>query len=256
MDCNSIIRGNKVLTEARRGLNQSIWNGTKLDPFVRKRLLKIATDFVDTLNLAKNIKPNDVHLTGSMANYNWHKSSDLDVHIVIDFKKIDCNQKIATEYLHDEASIWNEHHRITVRGHEVEVYIQNIGEKVYAGGTYSLLKGEWVKFPKHIKMPPKDEVKKKALVIAKSIDKLSAQIKKSDPETVHKKLQAIRNRIKKMRQRALASQGEGAVDNHVFKYLRQSGHMKKLVDSAREAYDKSMTVHESVIDCKSFLLME
>lgn len=251
-----MIRSTEVLNEARRGLNQSIWNGTKLDPFVRKRLLKVATDFVDTLNLAKNIKPDDIHLTGSMANYNWRKDSDLDVHIVIDFKKIDCDQKIATEYLHDESSLWNEHHKITVRGHEVEVYIQDTRETVYAGGIYSLLKGEWVKFPKHIKMPPKDEVKKKALVIAKSIDKLSAQLKKGDAEAVHKKLESIRKRIKKMRQRALASQGEGAVDNHVFKYLRQSGHMKKLVDAAREAYDKSMTVHESVIDCKSFLLME
>jgi hypothetical protein len=245
-----------LLTEAKRGLNQGVWNGTKLDPFVRNRLLKIVDDFIADLNLAKSVKPSDIQLTGSMANYNWRNDSDLDVHIVLDFKKIDCDRKIATEYLHDEASLWNEHHSINLRGHEVEVYVQDVTETVYAGGTYSLLKGEWVKFPKHIKMPNKVEVKKKAIVIAKQIDRLSAALKKGDAGTVHKKLEAIRKRIKNMRKRALAASGEGAVDNHVFKYLRQSGHMKKLVDSAREAYDKSMTVHEAVIDCKSFLLTE
>ena len=67
-------------------LQPDLWNGDKLDPEVRERLLEIAEDFMAGLDVEADIE--DIRFTGSLANYNWSKYSDIDLHIVVDFSKI------------------------------------------------------------------------------------------------------------------------------------------------------------------------
>ena len=78
-------------------LNPAIWKGADIDERVRKGLLQIVNDFLDGLRV--KINPEDIVLTGSSANYNWTPQSDIDVHIVVDFKKIkSVDPKVLSDY--------------------------------------------------------------------------------------------------------------------------------------------------------------
>ncbi len=70
----------------------------------------------------------DLRFTGSLANYNWSKYSDIDLHIVVDFSKIDENTELVKDFLMRPGWRWNELHDITIYGHEVEIYVENVGE--------------------------------------------------------------------------------------------------------------------------------
>ena len=79
----------------RNTLCPKLWNinedGAKLDNIVRKGLLKIAQDFVANLKKENNIhiKIHDIVIIGSITNYNWTDYSDIDLHVVTDFKDLD-----------------------------------------------------------------------------------------------------------------------------------------------------------------------
>ena len=74
--------------ELKPELNQNIWNeDVELRPEVQLRLDEIANDFIEKLDL-KEVEVKDVIITGSLANYNWSRYSDIDVHILIDFVNI------------------------------------------------------------------------------------------------------------------------------------------------------------------------
>ena len=72
--------------EQQKKLNSKIWekfgNSVRMEPIVRTRLLEIANEFIDFLDV--EIMVSDIILTGSLANYNWSKYSDFDIHILID----------------------------------------------------------------------------------------------------------------------------------------------------------------------------
>ena len=54
-------------------------------PKVRERLLDIAYEFIDFLGV--DVIVSDVVMTGSLANFNWSKYSDVDLHIISDFEQ-------------------------------------------------------------------------------------------------------------------------------------------------------------------------
>jgi predicted nucleotidyltransferase len=64
-------------------LNPTYWKDKTFDKHVREKILNIVVDFIREVDLRVPIK--DVTLTGSLANYNYNKYSDLDVHIILDF---------------------------------------------------------------------------------------------------------------------------------------------------------------------------
>ena len=85
--------------EIKPKLNPKIWaNESKVRPDVRKQLLKIADDFYDSLDIPW-VEVKDVRLTGSLANYNWSNYSDVDLHVVINYKDINNDKDLVTEYL-------------------------------------------------------------------------------------------------------------------------------------------------------------
>ena len=72
-------------------LNSEIWDDhdnieeSKMKPEIREGLLEIANEFVEFLGF--DIFVQDVTMTGSLANFNWSDYSDIDLHIIYDFKE-------------------------------------------------------------------------------------------------------------------------------------------------------------------------
>src|SRR5438445_10871078 len=77
--------------KTQKELNPIVWNDEDtINPKIREDLLEITNDFYDDLEL--DIKYDDIILTGSICNYNYsNKYSDFDLHILVDFSKIDKN---------------------------------------------------------------------------------------------------------------------------------------------------------------------
>ena len=105
----------------------------------------IAQDFYSIFKIDLPIE--DIQLTGSLANYNWTPKSDLDVHVLIDFSKVDPNKDLVERALDGQRFIWNLRHNIIIRGHDVELYIQDVNEPHVASGLFSLQRNEWIKTP-------------------------------------------------------------------------------------------------------------
>lgn len=230
------------MADANR-LNPALWNGRALDNEVRARLLQIAHDFLKDAKPA-TLRPIDIVLTGSNANYNWKPTSDLDLHIVVDVSKVGCPSDVATEYLYDMTALWNEHHLIFLRGHQVELYLQDAAEKVpFSAGVYSLMKREWVREPVAVTDPDSKIVKKKADVLAAQIDNLVAKTGAS--RAALDGMERMRDRLRQMRHAGLAKSGEHSVENLVFKELRNRGLIDRLKLAARHSYDELMSIHEN-----------
>ncbi len=227
----------------RDSLNPKIFEkGQKLKPEIRTRLLMIADDFFETLDIPWT-DVEDVTLTGSLSNYNWSKFSDVDLHILIDYKEIDENAELVSEYLMAKKNIWNDKHNITIKGYDVEVYAQNIEEEHISTGVYSILWDEWLVKPKKSDVTiDGKKVKQKASTIIDGFDNLMLTFRNNEYDKVIRRIHNIKTKIKKLRQTGLDRDGEYSYENITFKVLRRIGLLEKLSNLETLAYDKSLTL--------------
>jgi hypothetical protein len=220
----------------------NIWDGEELNSQVREALLLIAEEFYNTLDVSSPLE--DVRFTGSLANFNYTPKSDLDLHLIIDFSKVDENSQLVKNYFDAKRVLWNKKHTIVVKGYEVEVYIENVGEKHISTGIYSALDGEWIVRPTQTKPDVDvDTANKKADTIKKEIDGAVAL----DNNLDH--LQKIKEKIKKMRLCGLEDGGIFSPENIAFKILRNDGDIDRLSLAITKEYDRQHSLPEEV--CKT-----
>lgn len=233
--------------DVQKQLNPKFWVNGKLNSRVRLRLLDIADIFFDSLDV-NWVKPKDIIMTGSLANYNWSKYSDIDLHILVDFKEVDERVDFVKNYFDSKKKIWNEEHEdLTIYGYPVELYVQDINEEHTASGIYSLEKNEWLKEPEKddltaVKLD-KETIADKTKKIADTIENLeTACEEEKDTEKLDilsNKVKKLFDRIKGMRKDALKNGGsELSVGNLIFKSLRRLGYIGRLVDLKRVTFDK------------------
>jgi len=217
----------------------NIWDGEELNSRVREALLLIAQEFYNTLGVDAGLE--DVRFTGSLANFNYTSKSDLDLHLVIDFSKVDENSELVKNYFDAKRVLWNKKHIITVKGYEVEVYIENEGEKHISTGIYSVSDNEWIVKPSQVEGEADlDAANKKAGTIKKEID---AAINSED-NLEH--LRKIKEKIKKMRQCGLEEGGIFSAENIAFKILRNDGDINRLSSAITKEYDRQHSLPEEV----------
>ena len=77
---------NTGLLKPKDNLYTRFWKKSGLSPIVSRKLLQIAEDVIESLKL--EVEEEDIIITGSIASYNWHDMSDIDLHIMLDFEKI------------------------------------------------------------------------------------------------------------------------------------------------------------------------
>jgi len=220
-------------------LNPKVWlpNG-KLRPIVRDKLLNIADDFKEYLDIPW-VDVIDVTFTGSLANYNWSRFSDIDLHIIIRYEEVgDDSDELITNYLMAKKNLWNDQHDIKVFGFEVELYAQDASEPHTSTGVYSIDNDKWLVKPKKGKPDiDKEMVRKKAADIMNKIDDIEDLFKKGKEELVLDKIDIIWDKIKTMRKSGLDRGGEYSYENIVFKVLRRNGYMEKLMNIKTNSYD-------------------
>lgn len=224
-------------------LNPKIWDGEILKPEIRKTLLKIADDYFEGLDI-KDVDIEDVTFTGSLANYNWSEYSDVDLHILVDYKDIPVDEDLIQDFLKSKSTSWNENHDVKIYGFDVELYVQDIAEEHVSTGVYSILKNKWIIKPEKKRINVDNiNVKLKSNRIMDNIDDLYDEMKKTkNYENIVTKADKIKDKIKKMRQAGLDRAGEFSVENMVFKVLRRNGMLERLSDIKTVAYDKLVSL--------------
>jgi predicted nucleotidyltransferase len=213
-------------------------------PKVRERLLEIAYEFIDFLGV--DIVVSDVVMTGSLANFNWSKYSDVDLHIIADFGQFTEKELPLYEELFKlKKTLFNDKHNIKIYGYDVELYVQDESESHFSSGEYSVLFDEWITEPKKedieidtnlIKVKSENWMK----IIDEVIEDAEEQSLESGVETINK----IKDKLKKYRTAGLEDGGEMSDENLVFKVLRRNGYIKKLFDFQNEYQDKKLSLKE------------
>lgn len=218
-------------------LSHVAWQNNSLRKEVRARLLEIAKVFVDYLDVP-NFEIADIVLTGSMANYNYTEYSDFDLHIITDYTDLQC-EDLAAELYNAKKHIWNDAHDITIRGHEVEMYVEDINTPPVSSGVFSVLSNKWIKEPtKENPEVDTDAVNNKVRDLVDQIYRALASA--DDAQDIRRLIEKLR----KMRRSALDIGGEFSVENLAYKVLRNEGYIQHIYDTLVSIQDQQLTMRE------------
>ena len=222
-------------------LYPKFWKNNKLNPIVARKLMQIADDVIKSLDIAEHVE--GIIITGSIASYNWHEMSDIDLHIMLDFDKIDKNFDLVKKMLDQTRINWNKKHNILIDGKEVELYFQHYTEPHEANGIWSLEVEKWLAMP--VNLNPEIDIlttEKKAEAIARQIEHLFEMFQDEKFKEVYEYADKVKVKISRMRQMGLSGQGIYSPENLAFKMLRNAGYLEKLSALKIEAYDRMMSV--------------
>jgi hypothetical protein len=218
--------------EEHNQLNPKLWDGEQLRPEVKSTLLKVADKFREFIDL--DVPVLDIHITGGQVTYHYTEKSDLDLHLIIDYDKIDCDQEVE-ELLDAKRLLFKEKYHIDIRGIPVEPGTEDQNRPTVSS-AWSLKTDTWVREPKNYsgKINTK-EIEKQSLHWQKIIRSVLNQ---NDLETAQKVLKLLR----KYRKIGLKHSGEYGVENLVYKTLRNTGTLDQLVKYVERAVGNDLSI--------------
>jgi len=232
-ELNNYVSGNVIYNDT---LNPKIYDESdNMRPEVHAALIAVTKNFLVDLDLP-NMVVHDIILTGSSANYNWTKFSDIDLHLISDVD-IFADPHMAAKYFTAAKNVWNNRHDVDIRGLDVEVYIEDNDEHNESLGRFSVMNDDWITKPDH-NTPVFDEeaVNRKVKYIMKEIDMLM-----QDDDLVTD-IQHLKEKIWLMRGEGLARAGEYSVENLTFKVLRNMGYLNKILKALHSAEDRTLSI--------------
>lgn len=245
----------------RDNLTPNLWKDGRLDSRVRLKLLDIADDFWEFVNLTW-VKPKGIILTGSICNYNWSDKSDIDLHLIADFDEIDEKTDFVRDYLDAKKNEWNdEHEGLKIYGFPVELYVQNVDEMPESSGIYDLEENDWIEEPSESDVEPiklnKFEIKDKAAKIMTIIDDMYDALNSTDDshkvEMIGDDASYLWKKVKKMRKKSLEKHGESGSGNIIYKILRRTEYLDKLFKLSTIVYDRTNSITEGKELIKEYL---
>lgn len=178
--------------------------------------------------------PIDIQLVGSNASYDYNESSDIDLHIILDFDSISCDTNILQIALNSEKKQFNNTYDITVKGIEVEIYVENINSSAISDGVYSILRDCWVSYPTYTDVRLPNIGKEVSKIV-----KLSSKLLKYGNEN---SINQLINQLYLIRQNGLRKFGKYSKGNLVFKELRNLGILDKLKDKRNTLKSRELTL--------------
>jgi predicted nucleotidyltransferase len=230
--------------EVQDELNPKFWINNKINSRVRLKLLDLADEFYDSLNI-KWVKPKDIVLKGSIANYNWSKYSDVDVHILVDFDKVWKKKEFVQDYFDSKKALWSqEHDGLKIYGFPVEMYVEDANEDNPNSGIYSLNKNKWIVEPNDFQDSSLNEnyIKRVSARIMTKIDEVEDTLKNEDDnhklEVISGKVKKLFDKLHKQRQESLSKHGEMGTYNIIWKVLRRTKYLDKMWEIINTIYNK------------------
>ena len=221
-------------------LNPKVWqSNNKIRPELRIKLMKFGRTWQDFAGIPKSAVT-DIILTGGNANYNYTPASDLDVHIMVDMTKLGklFGPKL-DELMQAKKQLWTLTHNVNILGYPLEPYAQDNKSKFPKGqGVYSLMHDGWIQEP--VWQPNMDFrndpiIKQKVQHYMDLIDDIIFH------KMGHSSVEALKTRLRTMRSAAIASGGEFAPENLVFKELRNQGYLDRLNEYDKKRQDKKLS---------------
>lgn len=224
------VNTNKFLgIEYHDTLNPKLW--TKDERFrnqYKPELIRLAHRWMQFARLPeKAIR--DITLVGGNCNYNYAKSSDLDLHILVDFSEMPFRDPdIMHEYIMGKKNEWSKFHPdCQIAGYPVEIYAQSLDEVTPRNqGVWSLTHDQWKIRPTnlHLDFAARDDLVAAVKGFMSQIDNMN------DLETARQ----LKDQIKQMRSDSLRFGHEFANGTLIFKSLRNRGYLEKLSDWIKE----------------------
>lgn len=223
----------KEALELHANLNPALWDKNQnLLPEVEDRLYKIVNKFQSECMLPLDIV--DVHLVGSNASFNYTSHSDLDVHLVVNFSLINAEKEILMAAYNLQKAKFNSDYDISIRGIEIELYIEDIESNTMSNGIYSLYEKRWIKKPQPIQVPDID--------VSNQVNQLANKIKNILSSEDSIEVTKTINMLYMMRKNSLAVEGEFGRGNLIFKGIRDLGLLDALKERLKELQSQELTL--------------
>ena len=202
-------------------LNPMFWNSKQmLRKEIRGRMLEIANTFIKSLNIGDEKPPiTDIVFTGSNANFNYTKTSDVDIHIRMDMSKFKTVNPVAAKTLYNKARAeYNKTRNIMLRGFKVEVFVEDIDTPPVGGGVFSIVKNRWLKPAERLSNDPNDGKFKRQVnkFVRQWAKDLKAAIATQDVDLMFDAFA----KIKAQRGIGIDREGDGAPENAAYKTIR------------------------------------
>lgn len=228
---------------AEKVLNPKLWKNEELIQEVTDKLEEIAFNFVDNLKEDEiELEIKDIVIVGSNANFNYNETSDIDLHIIADMSNVEDEEekRLLCILYNAYKTLFNNKYDITVKGHDVEVYVEPDEPAVQSGGIYSLYTG-WLRKPeqdaintdedeefnkvfkkwedRYLKIIADEEIPEKEIIEEKLVDRERKKL-----EDIEKFITALYE----LRKNDLAKEGENSLGNKLFKKIRRLGYLDNL----------------------------
>ncbi len=233
--------------EKHEELNPKLFDGDKLKPEVREKMLAIVDEFTAGLEEKQiELEVEDILFLGSNASYNYTKDSDIDLHIVVDADKLDCSKEIAEALYSAFRTIFNKSIEIDFYGIPVELYVEFTDSNRISNGIYSVQNDEWLKEPVVQDIPEVDMDAFKA-----EYETWEAKCKdikenaKKESSVTSQDIDTLINDIYEQRKQGL-TEGEYSIGNLIFKELRNVGLLDELKELKNKVMGKELSLKESV----------
>jgi hypothetical protein len=217
-------------------LNPVLWQDRDLKKPVQMALLRIAKAYWKFLGIDTRL--DDVLVTGSQANYNYSKHSDIDLHLVVDYNDVECDMAV-DELFKTKRDLWKAEHNIDIHGIPVEVYVEDLN-KPAVSATYSIIKNAWIKPPnKMAETADPDRIER--LCLAWMI-LITTRIATQELDQIEQ----VKDMLWTYRKKGLAVEGEMGVPNLVFKTLRNSGVTEMLLKAVSTLRDRDLSLENQI----------
>ena len=228
----------KEVFEIHNQLNPRLFNvndDNQLKDEIRLRLIEIADMFVESIQEDNiPIKVYDYWLVGSNAAYNYSNDSDIDIHIIVDMDQ-GVNEYLLHILYDYIKSNFNSKYEIKVKGHEVELYLEDVNTTAVTNGIYSLKQNKWIKIPVKTESIKTIEIENSQIYK----DTYNAYINLKDED-----VEQFIDDLYLMRKMSLASGDEFAEGNLVFKQFRNNGYLDELKDRKYAYKSKELTLEK------------
>ena len=241
-DIDSLTESVSENFKINKELNQDLFDGDKLKGEVKDRLIEIADTFVDSIREKKiPVKVYDYWLVGSNASYNYTDKSDIDVHVIVDMN-VDVDSYLLRLLYDYIKSSFNDKFDIKVKGHEVELYLEDVKTSAVTNGIYSLTRDEWIKKPEPME---EREIDIEGTDLYKAWKERYESLSESDIEKFIDDLYLLRKE-------SLITDGEFGDGNLLFKQLRNEGILDELKDRLYKKKSDELTL-ENLNEEKQFV---